>query len=138
MLKLLFITVGLCQIALCGFYQWDITWVDAAPDGFNRPVIGINGKWPPPVLEATVGEKITVVVTNKLANETTTIHWHGIQQLQSNVMDGLSGVTQCAIPPGEFLHNLYQVFFLSYQHPIDGIFTYSFTLTEPGTYWYRT
>jgi len=101
MFKLLALTLGLVQLSLCGVYKWDITWVNAAPDGFNRPVIGINGKWPPPALEATVGERITVIVNNKLGNETTSIHWHGIRQFQSGTMDGPSAVTQCPIPPSE-------------------------------------
>jgi iron transport multicopper oxidase len=99
MFKFFLIVLGFCQYCLCGFYQWDVTWVNAAPDGFHRPVIGINGKWPPPVLEGTVGENITVVVTNKLGSETTSIHWHGIKQLQNGVMDGPTQVSQCPIPP---------------------------------------
>lgn len=31
-------------------YNWDVSWVNASPDGFSRPVIGINGLWPcPPI-----------------------------------------------------------------------------------------
>ena len=26
-------------------YDWNIGWVTAAPDGFARPVIGVNGQW---------------------------------------------------------------------------------------------
>ena len=29
-------------------YDWDITWVNAAPDGFMRPVVGVNNEWPCP------------------------------------------------------------------------------------------
>jgi iron transport multicopper oxidase len=105
MLKHLFAAAGLAQLALGGVYNWDIEWVNAAPDGFNRPVIGINGKWPPPVLETTVGEKVIIFVQNKLGNETTSIHWHGIRQLQSGTMDGPSAVTQCPIQPGEFMRD---------------------------------
>jgi hypothetical protein len=86
MLTIAFLSLGLCQLAFAGFYRWEITWVaNAAPDGFNRPIIGVNGKWPPPVLQAEVGERVTVVVCNKLGNQTTSLHWHGIRQFQSNV-----------------------------------------------------
>jgi len=81
-------------------YNWDITWVTAAPDGFARPVIGINGQWPCPKIEATVGDTVVVNVNNKLGNETTGIHFHGINQILTNDMDGPSGVTQCPVPPG--------------------------------------
>jgi iron transport multicopper oxidase len=27
-------------------YNFDIGWVTAAPDGYSRQVIGINGQWP--------------------------------------------------------------------------------------------
>ncbi|KAF2431844.1 ferroxidase [Tothia fuscella] len=118
MLRSLFLSLGLARLALCATHNWDVTWVNAAPDGFNRPVIGINGKWPPPTLEATVGEELTVVVHNKLGNETTSVHWHGLRHFQKGTMDGPAGVTQCPIPPG-------------------GKFTYQFTVDEPGTYWYH-
>jgi iron transport multicopper oxidase len=26
-------------------YDWNIEWMIAAPDGFARPVIGVNGQW---------------------------------------------------------------------------------------------
>lgn len=54
--------------------------VNAAPDGYNRPVIGINGQWPLPKVEANVGDTIVVTATNKLGNETTSLHWHGMFQ----------------------------------------------------------
>jgi hypothetical protein len=42
-------------------------------------------------------QEITVV--NKLTNfNGTSIHWHGIRQLNTNWMDGVSGVTECPIP----------------------------------------
>lgn len=79
---------------------WDITWVTAAPDGYSRPVIGINGAWPCPLLEANVGDTVIVHVDNKLGNETTGLHFHGINQKGTPEMDGPSAVTQCSIPPG--------------------------------------
>lgn len=81
-------------------YNWDITWVNASPDGHSRPVIGINGQWPCPPIECNVGDRVVIHTTNKLENETTSIHFHGLFQKGSNGMDGPSGVTQCPIQPG--------------------------------------
>lgn len=81
-------------------YNWDVTWVNAAPDGFMRPVIGINNQWPCPTIEATKGDTVVVNVNNKLGNETTGIHFHGINQINSAAMDGVSAFTQCPVPPG--------------------------------------
>lgn len=34
-------------------YNWDVTWVWASPDGFARPVVGINNQFPCPPLEVS-------------------------------------------------------------------------------------
>jgi iron transport multicopper oxidase len=81
-------------------YNWDITWVNASPDGVSRPVIGINGQWPCPNIEVDIGDRVVIHTNNKLGNETTSIHFHGIFQTGSNAMDGPSAVTQCPIPVG--------------------------------------
>lgn len=81
--------------------DWNLTWVYANPDGLAvRPVIGINGVWPIPVLNATKGDQIVAKVTNGLGNTTTSIHWHGLYQNGTNYADGPEGVTQCGIPIG--------------------------------------
>lgn len=81
--------------------DWNITWVLANPDGLQeRSVIGINGQWPPPVLNFTKGDRIVANVYNGLSNESTSIHWHGMYQNGTNYMDGAPGVTQCQIAPG--------------------------------------
>jgi FtsP/CotA-like multicopper oxidase with cupredoxin domain len=94
--------LALASFALGGTvtYNFDVGFVTAAPDGFSRQVIGINGQWPCPVIEANVGDTVVVHVTNSLGDETTGLHFHGIDQKGSQVMDGPSGVTQCPIPPG--------------------------------------
>lgn len=49
------------------------------------------------ILSCLIFQEITVV--NKLTNfNGTSIHWHGIRQLNTNWMDGVSGVTECPIP----------------------------------------
>ncbi len=76
---------------------------------------GYNGSTPGPTIEATEGERVRILVTNHLP-EPTTVHWHGI--LVPNSMDGVTGLNQAPIPPGE-------------------TFTYEFTLKQHGTYMYH-
>ena len=82
-------------------YHWDVTWVNGAPDGFSRPIIGVNGRWPCPLIEANVGDTVILKLTNLLGNETSGIHFHGINQIDSPEMDGSSGVAQCPCPPNK-------------------------------------
>ncbi|KAI0439097.1 Cupredoxin [Xylaria telfairii] len=100
-------------------YDWEVTWVWAAPDGFGRPVIGINHVWPCPIIEASLGDTVVINLANKLGNETTGLHFHGINQVDSNYMDGAVGTSQCPLPP-------------------DYSVVYSFTASEPGTFWYHS
>lgn len=81
-------------------YNWDITWVTASPDGFERPVIGINGQWPCPAIHVDLGDRLVVHVNNALGNQSTSLHWHGLHQYGTPSMDGSTGATQCPIPPG--------------------------------------
>lgn len=88
-------------------YDFDIGWVTTNPDGMaDRPTIGINGQWPIPKIEATVGDRIIVNVLNSLGNQSTSLHFHGLFMNGTTHMDGPSQVTQCAIPPGSrFTYN---------------------------------
>ena len=61
----------------------------------------INGQYPGPTLNATEGDTVTVYVTNMMAPEGLSIHWHGIRQINTNLMDGGSQITQCVIQPFE-------------------------------------
>jgi iron transport multicopper oxidase len=97
-------------------YDWNVTWVWKSPDGFGRPVIGINNEWPCPEIDATAGDTVVINLNNKLGNQTTGLHFHGINQIPTADMDGPSGVTQCAIAP-------------------DSSVKYQFTADAPGTYW---
>jgi iron transport multicopper oxidase len=82
-------------------YNFNITWAYGNPDGmFTRPVIGINGKWPPPTIYATKGDQVVVNVNNQLGNQTTSLHFHGIFQNGTTNMDGAVAATQCPIPSG--------------------------------------
>jgi iron transport multicopper oxidase len=102
-------------------YNWAITWVEASPDGFKRPVIGlsslltaactnciigVNHQWPCPTISVNLGDQIVVNVVNELGNETIGIHFHGQYQTGTATMDGPQGVNQCPILPGEsFTYN---------------------------------
>ncbi|MDQ6623469.1 MAG: copper oxidase [Verrucomicrobiota bacterium] len=59
---------------------------------------GYNGQTPGPTIEAVEGERVRILVTNKLP-EPTSVHWHGF--ILPNGMDGVGGVTQKHIQPGE-------------------------------------
>ncbi|CAI6299461.1 unnamed protein product [Periconia digitata] len=100
-------------------YDFNIGWVSAAPDGVSRPVIGINGQWPIPTIEADEGDTIVVKATNNLGNQTTSLHFHGMYQVGTAPYDGPVGVTQCPIAPG-------------------GSFTYTFQANPAGTHWYHS
>jgi len=73
-----------------------------------------NGTVPGPLIEAKVGDRLTVKFTNKLP-EPTTIHWHGIRLPAA--MDGTLAMQQ-PIEPG-------------------ASFTYEFTLKDAGLFWFH-
>ena len=101
-------------------YDFDITWTVQNPDGLQpRRVISVNGQWPPPTIEATVGDRIVVNAHNGLGDRSTSLHFHGLYQNGTTHMDGAVGVSQCAIPPGSSM-------------------VYNFTIEQPGTYWYHS
>lgn len=88
-------------------HDFNITWVTANPDGaFARPVIGINGKWPIPRIDADIGDRVVINVHNQLGNQSTSLHFHGLFMNGTTQMDGPSQVTQCGITPGSsFTYN---------------------------------
>ncbi|KAI0009965.1 putative ferroxidase [Xylariaceae sp. FL0662B] len=100
-------------------YNWEATWVFGAPDGFGRPVVGINNSWPCPAIEVTVGDIVVINLLNKLGNETTGLHFHGISQINTGTMDGATGSTQCPVAP-------------------DHSISYKFYADSPGTYWWHS
>jgi FtsP/CotA-like multicopper oxidase with cupredoxin domain len=76
---------------------------------------GYNGRVHGPVIEAVEGDRVRIYVTNRLP-EPTTVHWHGL--LLPNGMDGVGGLTQKTIQPGE-------------------TFKYEFVLRQSGTLMYH-
>ncbi len=59
---------------------------------------GYNGQSPGPTIEVVEGDRLRIFVTNRLP-EPTTVHWHG--QRLPNGQDGVAGLTQAAIAPGQ-------------------------------------
>jgi FtsP/CotA-like multicopper oxidase with cupredoxin domain len=78
-----------------------------------------NGQYPGPPIVADWGDTLQITVKNSLQNNGTSIHWHGLRQLNSNQMDGTNGITECPIAPGQSK-------------------TYTFKATEYGTSWYHS
>ena len=80
------------------------------------PVWAYNGTTPGPVIRVKQGEKVKIRLINKL-DQPTSIHWHGVRI--DNAMDGVAGLTQEPVKPGES-------------------FDYEFIARDAGTYWYHT
>jgi FtsP/CotA-like multicopper oxidase with cupredoxin domain len=59
---------------------------------------GYNGRTTGPTIETVEGDRVRIYVSNRLSVPTT-VHWHAM--ILPNGMDGVAGVTQPAIPPGE-------------------------------------
>ena len=83
--------------------------------GFKAHLWGYNGQSPGPTIEVVEGDRVRIFVTNRLP-EHTSVHWHG--QRLPNGMDGVSGLTQKAIPPGK-------------------TYVYEFAARRPGTFMYH-
>lgn len=78
-------------------------------------VFAYDATVPGPVLRIPQGRPFRIVADNRLG-EDTTVHWHGIRL--PNAMDGVPGLTQPPIKPGES-------------------FTYAFTPPDAGTFLYH-
>ncbi|MFO0551956.1 MAG: copper oxidase [Polyangiaceae bacterium] len=77
---------------------------------------GYNGRVHGPTIEAVEGDRVRIYVTNKLPAPTST-HWHGL--FLPAGMDGVAGLTQPVIQPGE-------------------TYRYEFTLRQHGTFMYHS
>jgi manganese oxidase len=66
--------------------------------GLRAQCWGFNGRVHGPTIEVVEGDRVRIYVTNKLP-ESTSIHWHGV--LVPNGMDGVGGLNQKPIEPGE-------------------------------------
>lgn len=90
-------------------------------DGWEakRLVIVVNRTLPGPDIVVYEGQTLIVHVTNSLASDSVTIHWHGLHQTGTPYMDGVPFVTQCPIAAGQ-------------------TFTYEFQAYPSGTFWYHS
>lgn len=79
------------------------------------PLWTYNDGLPGPEIRVRRGERVQVNFTNRL-EEPTSVHWHGIRI--ANAMDGVAGLTQPPVMPGES-------------------FAYDFVAPDAGTYWYH-
>ena len=87
----------------------------AGPARPQSDVWAYNGAVPGSSVRLRQGEPTRLVVENRL-DQDTTVHWHGIRL--PNSMDGVPGLTQAPIKPGES-------------------FVYAFTPPDAGTFWYH-
>jgi FtsP/CotA-like multicopper oxidase with cupredoxin domain len=63
-------------------FNIDIEKLDIAPDGYPSQMLSFNGKLVNPII-VDRGEDVTVVINNKM-DEETTVHYHGILQNGTN------------------------------------------------------
>ncbi|NUS22585.1 MAG: multicopper oxidase family protein [Mesorhizobium sp.] len=47
-------------------------------EGLDTPILGYNGVSPGPLIEATEGDRVEITFANRIPEETSTIHWHGM------------------------------------------------------------
>lgn len=92
----------------------DIEW--AVADGQTVKSMAYNGHVPGPEIRATEGDKVRIVLTNKMA-QSTAIHFHGL--IVPNEVDGVPFITQPVVKPGE-------------------TFKYEFVLKNPGSHMYHS
>jgi hypothetical protein len=83
--------------------------------GITVDAYAYNGQIPGPRIHIREGDRVRVILHNRLPEETT-IHWHGL--ILPNSMDGPAEITQKPVPPG-------------------GSYTYEFTAMQHGTYFYH-
>jgi FtsP/CotA-like multicopper oxidase with cupredoxin domain len=83
--------------------------------GVKVEAYAYNGMVPGPRIHIRQGDRVRINVHNRLP-EDTTVHWHGL--ILPNQMDGPAYVTQPPIKPG-------------------GSYSYEFTATQHGTYFYH-
>ncbi len=84
--------------------------------GVVKDAMAYNGQIPGPRIEVDLGDKIRIELTNEL-DEPTALHSHGL--LVPNEMDGVPGLNQPSIMPGE-------------------TFDYEFTVRNAGSHMYHS
>lgn len=91
--------------------------VQLAPPNFAPTEIwGYGGQMPGTEIRVKQGERVRRRLHNSLP-QATSVHWHGLRL--ENAMDGVAGLTQDAVQPGQG-------------------FDYDFATPDAGTYWYHS
>ncbi|MCO8122006.1 copper oxidase [Stieleria sp. TO1_6] len=83
--------------------------------GYKMNVYGYNDSMPGPTIEVTQGDRVRIVVTNQLP-EDTFVHWHGFELPVQ--YDGAATLTQNPIKPGQTM-------------------VFEFDIHEEGTFFYH-
>jgi len=92
----------------------ELRW-EVAP-GQRVPAMAYNGQVPGPEIRVKEGDRVRVVLTNRLS-ESTSIHFHGLEL--PNDQDGVPFITQPPVKPGE-------------------TYTYEFTVPNAGSHMYHS
>ena len=85
--------------------------------GRKVEALAFDGRSPGPELRVRQGDLVEVTLANDGVAQGVTIHWHGVDV--PNAEDGVAGVTQDAVAPGER-------------------YVYRFRAEQVGTFWYHT
>ncbi len=96
-------------------FDLEATVVERDIDGHTARMYAYNGQYPGPLIQVERGTEITVNFTNRI-DHPTTVHWHGLRL--DNASDGIPGVTQEPVAPGE-------------------TFSYRLRFPDAGLYWYH-
>ncbi|KAF2020697.1 multicopper oxidase [Aaosphaeria arxii CBS 175.79] len=101
-------------------YDLELTGGTCDPDGSGpQPCQVFNGQYPGPLIEANWGDYIQVNVKNSLTDNGTALHFHGMRMLNNCPTDGVPGITECPLAPGDTK-------------------TYTFQATQFGSTWYHS
>ncbi|KAJ5153087.1 uncharacterized protein N7482_009565 [Penicillium canariense] len=103
-------------------FWFELAQADLAPDGRTRWTLAINGSIPGPTIVVDWGDTVILHLRNSLpssVSNATSMHFHGLRQLNTNPMDGVVSITQCPIAPGQMM-------------------TYRWRATQYGTTWYHS
>ncbi|KAK4496153.1 hypothetical protein PRZ48_012132 [Zasmidium cellare] len=100
-------------------YNLEITNGTCNPDGHGERICFlINGQYPGPTIRASWGDFLSINVTNSMQDNGTSIHWHGVRQYNTPGADGVNGLSECPLAPGQSR-------------------MYEYNVTQFGTSWYH-
>jgi len=110
-------------IGITRYYTFNVSYAKKPLNLDGEDFVGgmvFNGDYPGPWIQACWGDTVEITVNvDKEFDMGTSVHWHGIRQLNTTHMDGVPGITQCPIPPG-------------------GQFVYRWKALQYGSSWYHS